>query len=214
MTQPTAAEVRSRWHSWAQNTLGGTPTQVNAATEAAMAAMAAGLSQEDVLDRARKAWFNGDSGTAAPAARAPTVPAAQPVERPRSDVVQGRVAGFQPRNEMRGRRYVTVWDFHVERPGQSAVAVEMRGYTFEGAIANGDEVQINRRPRGDRILHVRSLRNLTANSTVHVEKGPPHGVVGALGTGTRVLFKTVFFLIWLGVLIAIAYFTLRHFHKV
>jgi hypothetical protein len=212
-------EVEARWHSWAEKTLGGTSAQIEAATQAAIGAMARGASQADVLEIAKSAWASGKIPAATPQPASPSPPpqrVAQPVAAaPAAGIgdasrgsVRGRVAGFQPRNEMWGRRYLTVWDFHIETDA-GAVSVEMRGFSFEGSIANGDVVEIRGNARGNKILHVRRLENLTSNSTVRVKKGP-HKSTRVLGS----LVKTIFFLIWLGIALGIVYFAFHHFGKI
>lgn len=214
-------EVEARWHTWAEQTLGGSPTQVDAATKAALGAMARGAPQAEVVEMAKRAWATAEASAGSSQGRQPQ-PAQQGVAQPGGGIssasqveasrgfVRGRVAGLQQRNEMWGRRYVTVWDFHITRDGDlPPVSVEMRGFSYEGSIANGDVVEVRGRARGNRILHVRRLENRTSNSTVRVKRGP-HMATRVLGSA----FKTIFFLIWLAVALTIAYVVLHKAGKI
>ena len=111
-----------------------------------------------------------------------------PVQVPRG-WIRGRVAGFQPRNELRGSTYITIWSFRVEqRGGLPPVALEMRGYAFEGSITNGDEVQVRAVSGQQRPQRVSSLVNISSNATVRVTKKPGSWVVAILVLGVLVAF--------------------------
>lgn len=186
--------LSDRWEAWARKALGGDQAQIEAATRAVMSAIRAGASQEEAVARARAAW-----GGEEPPPRPASPPAPRPAPpTPRraagsGSVIVGRVAGFQARNEMYGRTYLAVWDFRVEQPEALPVAVEMRGYAFDGAVANGDEVRIAPTEARGGIVHVHSLENLTSNATVRVTRRAisPSSRVGKT---IRALF-VVFFLI-------------------
>lgn len=187
--------LSGRWEAWARKALGGNQAQIEDATRAVMSAIRAGASQEEAVARARAAW-GGEEAPAPPSPAASPAPRSAPSPRRTAvsgSAIAGRVAGFQARNEMYGRSYVAVWDFRIEQPDAPPVAVEMRGYAFDGAVANGDQVRIApTRARGG-IIHVNSLENLTSNATVRVTRRAisPSSAVGK--TVTRVF--VVFFLI-------------------
>jgi hypothetical protein len=176
-------EFRNRWRQWVAQTLGGSEEQIEAATRAAMEAIKANSSREKAVQAARSAW---GSHTQAPSGRADKIPAqalgdvaATPVDAttpvPRGRF-RGRVAGFQQRFEVSGRRNILVWDFRVERKDsnveQTPVAVEMRGFAFEGSIVNGDEVEIVGQPIDRKVLHVSAAYNLTSHALVRVSSTP------------------------------------------
>ncbi len=196
--------LRGRWKAWAENTLGGSETQIEAATEAVMSAIRAGASQEEAVARARAVWDGREPPPAPAEPAAPPVPASAapaPSSAPRAGApdaaITGRVVGFQARNEMYARTYIVVWDFRIERPGAAPIAVEMRGFAFDGAVANGDEVRIAATQAKGGIVHVNSLENLTSNATVRVTRGP---ISISKGTGRAIqAVFVVFFLIVLAV---------------
>ncbi len=159
-----------------------------------MAAIGDGASQELAIKAAEDAWRRGSARPSSPPSRAPEPGRTQPATSQRSaptaptptspGLIRGRVAGFQQRNELRGRRYLAVWDFRVERASEGPIAVEMRGYSFDGAIANGDEVEMRGSTRSGKVVYVRSVDNLTSNSRVRVTSRP-HPLLGMVGWGVK-----------------------------
>lgn len=189
--------LSGRWEAWARKALGGDQAQIEAATRAVMSAIGAGASQEEAVARARAAWGGEEAPLPSPAASPVPRPALTPQRTAVSgSEIVGRVAGFQARNEMYGRTYLAVWDFRVEQSNAPPVAVEMRGYAFDGAVANGDEVRIAPTEARGGIVHVHSLENLTSNATVRVTRR-------AISPGSRVgkTVTTVFVVFFLIVLI-------------
>jgi hypothetical protein len=207
--------LRERWMSWVQGALGGTRAQIDAATEAVMDAIRAGATQGQAEARARAAWIAAQGvavaplPTGGPAAPPAAQPSAPPAAGAPGAMLTGRVAGFQQRNEQVGQRYVAVWNFRVEGDGGPAVAVEMRGYSFEGSIGEGDEVRIDAHARGGDVVHVGRLENLTSNSIVRITSRP-HPVVRGFGLATRFVLRLVFLLIVLAVIAAAVVFIVNH----
>jgi hypothetical protein len=71
---------------------------------------------------------------------------------------------------------LTVWDFRIERQDAAGkplprAQVEMRGNSIHGTIANGDWVEIDTNWRQGKVVHTRTVRNLSSNSTVHAKGG-------------------------------------------
>ena len=201
MASPPPKAVQDRWRAWVEQTLGGDSAQIELATRAAIQAVTAHAPQESVVRAAQMAW-RGEAAeiplptTTVPsqtprglqpipsqAAKATPTPASQqhvPMAS-RPGWVRGRVMGFQPRNQLQGRRYVTIWSFRVEQSGgRPPVALEMRGYAFDGSIASGDEVEVEATSGKHGIQRVTSLENLSSNSTVRVTKKPGSGLAGIL----------------------------------
>jgi hypothetical protein len=99
-----------------------------------------------------------------------------------------------------GGRNILVWDFRIERKDssveQTPVAVEMRGYAFEGSIANGDEVEIVGQPIDRKVLHISAAYNLTSNALVRVSSAPtgfPRVVAAIMTLGFFLLFLFLVF---------------------
>ena len=147
-------ELRAKWNAWAQSALGGAPEQVEAATRAALDMLAVGAPEEQAVLAAQAAWAH-------------TTPPPGPLE---PGHVRGRVTGFQQRRERRDRTEWTIWSFTVERDSEPPVAVEMRAQTFAGVVGEGDEVDLQGRPRGKRPVRVRELDNLSSGVRVRVAK--------------------------------------------
>ena len=83
----------------------------------------------------------------------------------------GIVSGLQQRQEMFGRTYFTVWNFRLERTDSAGhpmtpIPVEMRGRRFNGAINNGDLVDVRGRPQPGKLVRTRRVRNLTVGTDV------------------------------------------------
>ncbi len=205
--------LRERWRAWAQRSLGGTPPQIEAATDAAMRAIQAGAPQEEVVSQATAAWHRPGGARAAPSVPQAALPVPSTTQRvsgsPSPGLIAGHVAGFQQRQELRGRRYLMIWDFRVERPGAPPVAIEMRGYAFDGALANGDEVRVAATPGSRGIVHTSTVENLTSNSTIRVTRRP-HPLVGGFGSVFKWTFRLAFFILWAAVAVTIVIFILRH----
>jgi hypothetical protein len=145
-----------------------------------MSVIASGGGQEAVTAAARQAWAQ-----AAPPAPVAAQPAPEPqLVAARPGHVRGRVVGFQQRNEMWNGRYLAVWDFRVEQAGGAQVPVEMRAFSFEGAIANGDEVEVQGQSRGGRPLSTKVVHNLTSDSQVRARHtagtGPIARIIGVI----------------------------------
>ncbi len=85
----------------------------------------------------------------------------------------------------------------------------MRGFAFEGAIGNGDEVQIDTIAKDGAIVQVREVQNLTSNSTVRVTSRP-HPVARRVGRGVTLIFKLVLLFLFLAAFAVVAYLILSH----
>ena len=134
-------------------------------------------------------------------AREPAPPAPPPARAPTPRVTpaavgfRGRVSGFQTRRVTRRQTYfigappgqpqvpqtrrirLTVWTFRLEPAEDGAlqgpIVVEMTGRRFDGTLADGNEVQIDREPpRSGRKLKIKTLQNRTTGETVRAKGGP------------------------------------------
>lgn len=118
---------------------------------------------------------------------------------------RGNVSGFRPRTEQAGRGYVTIWDFRIERFDPQGrplprVPVEMRGTRFDGAINEGDLVEVDGEWREGQTLHTGHVKNLTTAADVHAHGGGG-GPVGVL----RSLVGLVLTLVFIAVFLIVAY---------
>jgi hypothetical protein len=95
--------------------------------------------------------------------------------------VTGTVRDLQQRTESQSSREhmrtVTIWYFRVERHDPSGnqlppVPVEMRGYSFSGALSNGDEISLHGRWR-DGTLRATEVTNLTTGARVRAKYYSP-----------------------------------------
>jgi hypothetical protein len=85
--------------------------------------------------------------------------------------IKGRVSGLQQRFEAGGE---AIWNFRVERQDDAGqplprVAVEMHGVGFEGALNEGDWVQVAG-TWDDGTLHVTDVQNLSTQATVRAKR--------------------------------------------
>lgn len=147
--QPTAsADARTLWRQWADRELAGTSTELEAATDAALEKLRRGGTQSQAAEAARLVVY------------------------PRSrNLVRGRVAGLIVRSEAPYGANTIVWNFRIERTNQNGrrldpIAVEMRGPSFRGVVANGDVVETTTPQRAGAVLKLNKIRNLTSNSIV------------------------------------------------
>jgi tetratricopeptide (TPR) repeat protein len=121
-----------------------------------------------------------------------------------ADPQEGIVASFQQRVEQRNRRMLYVWDFRVIRGGLDPISVEMRGYRFDGTLANGDRVRLPRGAKTGKVLHLHSIANLSGNAVVQVTRRPR-----AILTFLSWVLRAAFILLWLAIAAGIVYFALR-----
>lgn len=138
------------------------------------------------------AWSEhpGDAGTAGPIpGRAASAGTSQEIGRSDPDQVEGQVRGIMARSD--GGEGETVWTFRLERYDELGnrellVPVEMRGYRFEGSIAEGDWVRLRGSARRGTI-RVAELENVTTGATVTANTTPR--TVGAIAGA---IFAAVF----------------------
>lgn len=200
-------DMRADWREWAASAIGGDAQSIDAATDAILAALIRGASVEEAV-------AVGHVAAADPTAAQNVKTQDQPLTHPVSDDqhLRGVVSSFRQRSELMGTQYGTVWDFrmdHWNAAGKPAppVAVELRGFTFLGSIADGDWVEIvGGAPRLGEILQRRTVFNLSMNSTVTVDGGDPKKdtrsvksrAPAAPGLGRRVLAAVLIgVLLWL-----------------
>jgi hypothetical protein len=122
-----------------------------------------------------------DFGVVAPAepprsaSRGPKEHATAPRERSGaqhgSATVKGEIRGIKERTERRGNNgSETIWTFRIERYDEAGdrmapVAVQLRGYGFDGSLTEGDEVRVSGKWR-DGTLHTDKVQNLTTRAVV------------------------------------------------
>lgn len=145
------------------------------------------------------------AGDAAPAGtmsgRGATAGTPPKVDRSGSVQVEGQVRGIMARSD--GGQGETVWSFRVERYDEVGnrellVPVEMRGYRFEGSLAEGDWVRLRGSERRG-TLQVSEFENVTTGATVRVDTTPRTvgivaGVIFAVMFSAVVVFMVVMFI--------------------
>jgi hypothetical protein len=191
-----ADELTRQWRGWIEKNIDGPEGRIESALQAAVAAINHGKSSDEIVAAARQAgarWTGPIPRSARPAS----------IARNR---IRGRVAGLQQRQEMDrlaltpGRMnppYSQVWSFRIQQVDQDgavlpAVAVQMRGSTFRGYLAEGDEVEVyapNYRPGST--VHPSQVHNLSANSVVRAQSWPPSRVFRWLALVIVILFLVV-----------------------
>jgi hypothetical protein len=85
--------------------------------------------------------------------------------------IRGQVSSFAQRYEATPQGTITVWDFRLDRHDDTGkplprVPLEMRGTTFDGAIAVGDWIEVDAPWRDGRTLKVKRVTNLSSNAIV------------------------------------------------
>lgn len=109
--------------------------------------------------------------------------------------------GVQSRTEHpRESDYETVWTFRIERYDEAGnrvllVPVEMRGYSFEGAVSEGDWVRAyGKMKKGS--LHASRLENLTSGAGVKAKTVPKSCYVPAMIAFAIFFAAVLAFIIW------------------
>lgn len=92
------------------------------------------------------------------------------------EIVTGTVQGFQARQENEigsaesSPRVWIVWSFRLEEYKQALIdqilQVEMRGLSLEGAIHDGDRVEVTVARQQDGVIHALKVRNVTSQASV------------------------------------------------
>lgn len=182
------SELRLKWRHWIENEIGGPEGRIEAATQAAMAAIAQAKSRDEVVAAARYAagtWRSPASSTAAYVAR--------------QGIIRGYVVGMQRREQPfrwgRGMRD-TIWNFWISRTGPDGkplppIPIVMQGHgRITGSIANGNEVEIEAPDyKPGETIRPRAVRNITTNSVVRVQIWP------------RIIYMTLGTIMFLGFLV-------------
>lgn len=88
--------------------------------------------------------------------------------------IVGNVHGLSQRTAQVNQQ---VYSFRVETYDDQGnrlppVTIEMKGISFEGSLNEGDQVQINKKPKHGITFKVNKLTNITAGSTFKVRKHP------------------------------------------
>lgn len=115
-------------------------------------------------------------------------------------MVKGVVSGVQQRYEPAWG--MLVWTFRIERAGPDGsplprVAVEMRGRSIGGSVANGDWVEIATRTpwQSGMTLKPKTVKNLSSNSVVEANtsnRSVPLYIFGALvAAGVLAVFTLI-----------------------
>ena len=127
--------------------------------------------------------------------------------------IVGEARGVQARSEqdlLTPQRQFTVLTFRVERFDRAGnrlppVAVQMRGRTFEGAISEGDWVEVEVAVAGapSDTLHVDRVRNLTTTAVVRA-KGEERSLSFWVVVGVVVLIVVVIFVVAIMIITSIA----------
>jgi hypothetical protein len=122
--------------------------------------------------------------------------------------IRGQVSGFQQRFEVSRGHNVSVWDFRLERFDTNDVAlpripVEMRGLSFDGAILNGDTVEVSGHWRDGKTLRVEHVRNLATGAVISAAQPSRAGR----------FFAVLFTLVFLAAFVAAALFIASSVHK-
>ena len=184
---------RAEWREWAQREFGSDEAAVEIATTSVLDALINGYTVDDAMDMARRSV----AGRASDRASFVSDPAH----------LRGRVGSFRERNELMGNKYGSVWDFRVDGEDQNggpvATAVEMRGIQFSGSIGEGDLVEIAAPWKPGQIVRVKSVRNITQNSTV-TASGHPGSGGGGLAAAFGRLVSLIGLLLFVVVVLAIA----------
>ena len=211
MTDPQSiATQRQKWRNYFEQVISGSDGEVEAATDAAMEAIARRADQAGVIaaGRAAAAEYRAHGGRRKPPIPPPAVPRVKPSTAapkamlPVGDARSGVVTGLQQRQEMVGRTYFQVWNFRLERRevGLPPFPVEMRARSIRGQINNGDLVEI---PSSGRPTQ---LKNLTTGATIGA-RGKPHPVWRGVGL-------TIFLIVFVIIAIFIVYNVLNVFQTV
>ena len=213
-TQDLLADKRDGWRRYFTKILVGTDTEIDAATDAAVAALLAGGSQTEAVAAGRPAAQRYHGGpesqphaTQGRPRSSPTSTPTSPTSTPTSATSQriagnaqttpnvprgsGTVVGMQQRQELFRGNY-QVWSFRIRTPsdaGLPGIAVEMRARSIRGQIINGDVVEIPARR-----TNPKRVKNLTTGTVVKAAYKPHWFVI-------NVAFKV---LIVVGILLAIA----------
>lgn len=117
---------------------------------------------------------SGSIGSTAPTAEKPSSGPAIPVPMFSKTKIVGYVRGLSQRF---AQQNMQIYSFRVETYDaqgnrQPPVTVEMQGLSFEGSLNEGDQVEIDHKPRPGKAIKIKALMNLTSGA-VFKAKGLP-----------------------------------------
>lgn len=89
-------------------------------------------------------------------------------------IIVGYVRGLTQRFAAQNLQVISfrVETFDAQGNRQAPVTVEMKGIGFEGSLNEGDQVEINQKPRPGKTIKVAKVRNITAGSTFKAQEYP------------------------------------------
>lgn len=167
----------AEWRQWVEQNIGGDERAIEAATDAVIIALILGHPMETALQIARAAAAApGTTPYLLPGVTPAVAAAAEPLPVSDRTHLRGQIAAMRQRNELMGDSYGSVWTFRVNSfdaagAPQPPVAVELRGLTITGSIADGDWVEIEGHGRPGELREIRRLRNISLNAPVVAEGG-------------------------------------------
>ncbi|MGD8603105.1 MAG: hypothetical protein PVF49_00900 [Anaerolineales bacterium] len=91
--------------------------------------------------------------------------------------IVGYVRGLSQRMAQMGQQTTQIYSFRVETfdaqgNRQSPVTVEMQGIGFEGSLNEGDQVEIDKKPRPGKAIKINKLMNLTSGAVFKAKDYP------------------------------------------
>lgn len=121
----------------------------------------------------------------------------------RGNRVIGEVRDFRERRETEGQYTWTIWNFRVERYDDSGnqmqpVPVEIKGMKFEGAVSEGDWVELPGDWKPGEVASPKKFTNLTTGAEI----------TGSVPVGTKIGMTCgwIIFIVFIAVVIAAIYF--------
>lgn len=120
-------------------------------------------------------------------------------------MIRGTVSGFQTRYEQipygQYVRSVTIWDFRLERADPAGtplprVAVELRGTSINGSIANGDVVEIDQEAEPGQLVQAEVVRNVTSGAAVSARGGDESRISKGVGLAVLLLVVMIIVIVW------------------
>jgi len=208
-------DYRGRWRAWAQLTIGGTDAQVDAATDAALSAVAEGKDAHGAAQAAFAAvglspprgnrTLGGERAGATPRHETPLpqVRSVAAVLPPQIHGLGGRVTGMRQGFEPTGRGSEIVWNFRLERADVEGnalppIPVVMRGRSIDGAINEGDWVEVDGNWQSGETLRIARAHNLTTGAAIRGKSG-----TNPIGNLLSFVFRLVVLVIFLAAVLMI-----------
>ena len=165
----TLNDKKARWNAYFRKRLGDNPSRLQAAVDAALLAASQGASSQEAAAVGIAASRLDGASRSSHEQHGPGVEELAGSDIP--GVIVGRARKVQRHSQIASGGSIVTLEFRLELPDSTAVQVQMQGVLLDGAVKDGDVVEVRRSDtRGGRIV-TDHVYNRSSNSEVRMRRG-------------------------------------------